>query len=128
PLPGRAGPAVLFLLLYAKSGLRWLVRKSGWLRLLPRRLQQMESLPPEVSWHHLTASLPERTAAAGPARATVGLVAGCVQRVFFPAVNEATVRVLAAEGCEVRVPAGQGRCGAPSMHSRRREESHRVAS
>ena len=127
PHPGRLRASVLFLLLYAKSGLRWLVRKSGLLKLLPRRLQQMEALTPEVSWHHLTATLPERTPAAGPARAKVGLVAGCVQRVFFPGVNEATVRVLAAEGCEVRVPSAQGCCGALSMHSGREEESKRMA-
>jgi glycolate oxidase iron-sulfur subunit len=127
PYPGRLRASVFFLLLYAKSGLRWLVRKSGLLKLLPRRLQQMESLTPEVTWHHLTATLPERTAAVGPARARVGLLAGCVQRVFFPSVNEATVRVLAAEGCEVRVPAGQGCCGALSMHSGREEESKRMA-
>jgi glycolate oxidase len=30
----------------------------------------------------------------------------CVQRVFFPNVNAATIRVLAAEGCEVVVPQG----------------------
>jgi glycolate oxidase iron-sulfur subunit len=127
PHPGRLRTAVLFLLLYAKSGLRWLVRRSGLLKLFSRRLQQLESLTPEVTWHHLTATLPERTAAAGPARARVGLVAGCVQRVFFPGVNEATVRVLAAEGCEVRVPGGQGCCGALSMHSGRDVESKRMA-
>ena len=64
----------------------------------------------------LTRALPERVAA-GPRRARVGVVAGCVQRVFFPGVNDATLRVLAAEGCEVLVPRGQGCCGALSMHS-----------
>jgi glycolate oxidase iron-sulfur subunit len=57
----------------------------------------------------------------------VGVVAGCVQRVFFPGVNDATLRVLAAEGCEVLVPRGQGCCGALSMHSGRDEESLRYA-
>ena len=33
---------------------------------------------------------------------------GCVQRVFFGHVNEATVRVLAAEGCEVLAPRRSG--------------------
>jgi glycolate oxidase iron-sulfur subunit len=53
----------------------------------------------------------------------VGLVAGCVQRVFFPNVNAATLRVLSAEGCEVDVPEGQGCCGALSLHSGREEEA-----
>jgi glycolate oxidase iron-sulfur subunit len=47
--------------------------------------------------------------------------------VFFPGVNDATVRVLAAEGCEVLVPPGQGCCGALSMHSGRDEESLQYA-
>ncbi len=51
---------------------------------------------------------------------------GCVQRVFFPEVNAATVRVLAAEGAEVFVPA-QGCCGALSLHAGRGEEARRMA-
>ena len=123
PYPRRLRLVGALLLLYARSGLRWLVRKSGLLRLLPANLRQMEALTPELGWGELTRALPERVPAAGPARARVGVVAGCVQRVFFPGVNEATLRVLAAEGCEVLVPPGQGCCGALSMHSGRDEES-----
>ena len=39
-----------------------------------------------------------------------------MQGTFFPDVNAATVRVLAAEGCEVVVPRRQGCCGALSAH------------
>jgi glycolate oxidase iron-sulfur subunit len=127
PRPGRLRVVGALLLLYARSGLQWLVRKSGLLRLLPANLQQMEALTPEVGFKDLTRRLPERVPAAGPARARVGVVAGCVQRVFFPGVNDATIRVLAAEGCEVLVPSGQGCCGALSMHSGRDEESLRYA-
>ena len=123
PYPRRLRLVGALLLLYARSGLRWLVRKSGLLRLLPANLRQMEALTPELGWGELTRALPERVPAAGPARARVGVVAGCVQRVFFSGVNEATLRVLAAEGCEVLVPPGQGCCGALSMHSGRDEES-----
>ena len=123
PRPGRLRVVGAFLLLYARTGLQWLVRRSGLIRLLPSNLQQMEALTPEIGWSDLTRQLPERTPPAGPARARVGVVAGCVQRVFFPGVNDATVRVLAAEGCEVLVPRGQGCCGALSMHSGRDEES-----
>ncbi|HTS83011.1 MAG TPA: heterodisulfide reductase-related iron-sulfur binding cluster [Myxococcaceae bacterium] len=127
PHPWRLRVAGALLLLYARSGLRWLVRKSGILRLLPLRLRQMEALTPELSWAELTRGLPERVPAVGPVRARVGVVAGCVQRVFFPGVNDATLRVLAAEGCEVLVPPGQGCCGALSMHSGREEESLHLA-
>jgi len=67
--------------------------------------------------------LPERVAARGPRRAVVGMLTGCVQSVFFPQVNAATARVLAAEGCDVIIPRGQGCCGALSLHSGRPEEA-----
>jgi len=51
------------------------------------------------------------------------MLTGCVQRVFFPDVNAATARVLAAEGCDVIVPRGQGCCGALSLHGGRRDEA-----
>ncbi len=71
--------------------------------------------------------LPERTAAQGASRARVGLVAGCVQRVMFPQVNAATVRVLSAEGCDVIVPAKAGCCGALSLHTGRSREAKAFA-
>jgi glycolate oxidase iron-sulfur subunit len=52
---------------------------------------------------------------------------GCVQGEFFPQVNAATARVLAAEGCDVIVPATQGCCGALSVHNGREPEAQRYA-
>ncbi len=52
---------------------------------------------------------------------------GCVQRVFFSHVNDATVRVLSAEGCEVLAPAQQGCCGALALHSGRDDEARGFA-
>jgi glycolate oxidase iron-sulfur subunit len=67
--------------------------------------------------------LPARIPARGERRAVVGMLTGCVQRVLFPQVNAATVRVLAAEGCDVIVPGEQGCCGALSLHGGRRAEA-----
>ena len=47
--------------------------------------------------------------------------------VFFPQVNIATARVLAAEGCEVVIPRGQGCGGVLSLHSGRASEAAGVA-
>jgi glycolate oxidase iron-sulfur subunit len=47
----------------------------------------------------------------------VGMLLGCVQRVYFGPVNAATAQVLAAEGCEVVIPAEQGCCGALMTHA-----------
>ena len=105
---------------YQASRLGSLLSRSGLLSRLPEPLQAMESLAPKLG--KLT-PLPERTPAVGPRRRTVGLLTGCVQGTFFPDVNAATVRVLAAEGCEVVVPKRQGCCGALSAHGGREEQA-----
>jgi glycolate oxidase iron-sulfur subunit len=64
-----------------------------------------------------------RVPARGPRRAVVGMLTGCVQQVLFPQVNDATARVLAADGCDVVIPAEQRCCGALSLHSGRRAEA-----
>jgi glycolate dehydrogenase iron-sulfur subunit len=122
PHPKRLAWLAAPLRVYAGTGLQALVRRSGILSLLPRRIGQLDALAPPVRGGAEGRELPVRTPAAGPVRARVALVAGCVQRVFFPEVNAATVRTLAAEGCEVSIPAGQGCCGALSMHAGREEE------
>jgi glycolate oxidase iron-sulfur subunit len=126
PRPGRLRVMVPLLWLYQRSGLQWLVRRSRVLRFFPH-LAQLDALLPRVRLGAAMARLPERTPAAGAQRLRVALVEGCVQRVFFPDVNAATVRVLAAEGCEVVVPPGQGCCGALSAHAGRADEARRMA-
>jgi glycolate dehydrogenase iron-sulfur subunit len=127
PHPSRLRVAAFLQLLYVKSGLRWLLRALRIPSLLPARLAQLEKLMPEVSARALRARLPEVVPARGERRARVALLAGCVQRVYFPEVNAATLRVLAAEGCEVVVPRGQGCCGALSLHAGRDGEARELA-
>ena len=125
PYPKRLRLAALPLGLYAKSGLQALVRRSGLLRFLPARLAQLEALsPPLARERRLEAFYPAKTETA---RKRVAMVAGCVQRVFFPNVNDATINVLTAEGCDVLVPASQGCCGALSLHGGRAAEAKKFA-
>jgi len=126
PYPARLRAVAVLAGLYEKSGLRRLVQKSGALGLLPQRLAALESLLPAAA---PADRLPERVAPAGGGapRARVALVTGCVQSVFFPGINAATARVLAAEGCEVVVPPDQGCCGALSIHAGRETESFAFA-
>ena len=123
PYPRRLRVMAAVLLVYVLTGMRWVVRASGILKLVPRRLAELDAMDPPVALRNVTSRLPEVVLAQGDRRARVALVAGCVQRVFFPGVNDATLRVLSAEGCEVHVPRGQGCCGALSMHAGREEES-----
>ncbi len=96
-------------------------------RLLPRRLQALLALAPPVTWRGLMTGVATRTEAKGIRRLTVGFLMGCVQRVSFGHVNQATARVLAAEGCEVVAPADQGCCGALSRHAGRLDEARALA-
>ncbi len=82
-----------------------------------RRLAAMMRVTPDVQLSAVWRRLPERTPARGASRGTVGLLQGCVARVFFARTNEATVRVLSAEGFDVVVPRSAGCCGALFMHS-----------
>ena len=127
PYPSRLRALAYPLFFYAKSGLQALLRSSGLLRLVPPRLRALENLAPPLSLEDLRAELPAYTQARGVRRGAVALVAGCVQRVFFPNVNAATIRVLAAEGYDVIVPAEQGCCGALSLHVGREDEAERFA-
>jgi len=102
------------LLVYQRSGLRKLLRRTGALKLLPQRLRTLEALLPKLPAREAIA---EVTPAQGHKRLRVGLLLGCVQREFFPRVNAATVRVLAAEGCEVVAPGDQPCCGALLVHA-----------
>ncbi|MEW6638024.1 MAG: heterodisulfide reductase-related iron-sulfur binding cluster, partial [Actinomycetota bacterium] len=96
------------------------LRRVGVMQRMPARLRAMEGLLPDVPEEE---QIPEFTPPVGQRRRRVGILLGCVQRVFFSRVNAATVRVLAAEGCEVVAPKGQGCCGALSTHAGREKES-----
>jgi glycolate oxidase iron-sulfur subunit len=122
PYARRLRVLALPMLIYQRSGLQKLVRASGLLRLLPKRLAAMEALLPRVPGS-LFRRLPQQVAAASGPRRRVGMLSGCVQQVFFQHVNEATARVLAAEGCEVVVPSSQACCGALMVHSGLEEQA-----
>src|SRR5260221_353542 len=83
----------------------------------------MEAVMPPVRLGSLLSRSATFTRAKGRRRRRVGLLLGCVQRVFFNEVNAATIRVLAAEGCDVVIPKEQGCCGALSVHTGREEEA-----
>jgi glycolate oxidase iron-sulfur subunit len=122
--PARLRALLLPLRWYQKAGLEALVRRMGIPKLLPARLRAMEALLPQVPAQE---TLPELIPAQGERRHRVGLLLGCVQRVLFPQVNAATARVLAAEGCEVVVPAAQPCCGALSVHAGEEDQAVQFA-
>jgi glycolate oxidase iron-sulfur subunit len=125
PHPGRLRALSWPLGLYQKLGIQRVLQSTGLLALLPKRLQAMERLLPPITFGG--ADLPARIAAQGTPRKRVALLLGCVQRVFFGSVNEATARVLAAEGCEVIVPQTQACCGALAEHAGEEQDAMAAA-
>ena len=126
PHPNRLRAMTGPLALYQRTGLQRMVRSLGLTKLLPGRVAAMERLLPPIPSND-TRELPERIAATGDTRRRVGLLLGCVQRVFFPHVNTATARVLAAEGCEVVAPSAQPCCGALLVHAGEEEQALKFA-
>ena len=127
PYPRRLRLATALGLLYQRLGIRYALRRSRLLDRLPARVRALDTLLPPVRLSALFARTPKFVPARTERRLRVALLAGCAQRVFFGHVNAATARVLAAEGCDVLIPAGQPCCGALSLHAGLDEDAARRA-
>ncbi|MCC6176029.1 MAG: (Fe-S)-binding protein [Chloroflexi bacterium] len=112
---------------YQKLGIQTVVRKSGVLGLLPERLQALEQMLPTTQGGVTKPALPEVVRARGTRRFRVGFIAGCVMQEFLGETNQASVRVLARNGCDVYTPRGQGCCGALHVHIGERETARQLA-
>lgn len=87
----------------------------------------MESILPEITLNSFNNNYPDVIPAQGEKRYRVGVILGCVQQLFFSSVNEATVRVLTANGCEVVIPKSQGCCAALPAHQGQEEQAQTLA-
>jgi glycolate oxidase iron-sulfur subunit len=133
PLGERIFRRLLFWLLPYPSRLRLFAKPLAFanrlrehprlLSMLPLKVRNLITLAPDARNARGSGPVAERTPAEGGARLRVGLVTGCVQQVFFGHVNDATVRVLAAEGCDISAPRSQGCCGALALHSGRDDDA-----
>ena len=113
------------LWIYQSTGLQSLVRATGILKLLG--LSEIEQLTPTAERPTFFSKIGQVFPAEGAQRKKVALLAGCMQNVFFARLNEATIRVLQKNGCEVHVPAEQTCCGALHAHSGFRDEARALA-
>ena len=112
-LPSRPVTSLVFagLKLYQRSGLQTMVRGTGMLdavNALPTpfqgKLKLPETLMPQAGGDLLPIPMPEVTPALGQKRYRVGFISGCIMDQIFRDINEATIRVLSANGCEVITP------------------------
>jgi glycolate oxidase iron-sulfur subunit len=114
------------LYLYQATGLQKLVRASGVLKLFGK-LGRVERLAPAAQLPSFFRHYGKVFPAEGERRYRVAFLGGCIANVTFARLNEATVRVLTKNGCEVSIPAGQTCCGALHVHSGLRNEARKLA-
>jgi glycolate oxidase iron-sulfur subunit len=105
------------LRLYQKSGLDWLLKRTGLLRVLSKRLDQIQFLAPRISLHSSKTRLDREYKALENPSYRVGFLTGCVMDLAFADVNVDTVELLAHHGCEVVFPRTQVCCGSLQAHN-----------
>jgi glycolate oxidase iron-sulfur subunit len=103
--------------LYQQLGLQGLVRGSGVLKLLPKRLQELEAITPDIQPKFSAELIAPVTPAVGRKKYRVAMLIGCAQDLIFSNINRDTVEVLARNGCEVVTPPRQLCCGSLHAHN-----------
>lgn len=135
-LPSRTMLSIVFggLKIYQRSGLQTLVRNTGLLNFvdnLPTPFQGKLKVPEELMTNVKGTIIPnplaEVTPAIGIKRYRVGVISGCIMDQVFHDINEATIRILSANGCEVITPREQGCCGAMHVHGGEAERGRALA-
>jgi glycolate oxidase iron-sulfur subunit len=113
------------LWLYQRSGIRWLARHLGILRLL--RLADAEALLPQVAARFVVPHDETHPSLGGEASASATFFAGCVMSTALADIDRATLRVLQRAGFSVCDPAAQECCGALHAHSGELERAKQLA-
>lgn len=113
--------------LWQDTGLQGLVRNSGVLNLLPKRLRELEAMTPEVEAEFSADLIAPVTPARDEKRYRVAMLTGCAQDLTFASVNRDTVEVLAHNGCEVITPPMQNCCGSLHAHNGEWELAQQLA-
>jgi glycolate oxidase iron-sulfur subunit len=126
PSPAALQVAGAALYLYQISGVQRIARATGALKLFGN-LASLEALSPRAEIPFFSSKIGKTFPAIGKRRYRVAFLAGCIANVAFARLNEATVRVLQRNGCEVVVPGGQTCCGALHLHSGLREQAQALA-
>lgn len=112
------------LWLYEALGLKSLVRALG---LLPKSVAAAEELSPPIERPFFYESYGKTFPAHGERKYRVAFLGGCIANISFARLNDATVRVLQKNGCEVVVPDAQNCCGALQVHAGMRDEGRILA-
>jgi glycolate oxidase iron-sulfur subunit len=125
PYPNRIAGLARLTRFFQTSGLESLARRTGIARAFG--MEDRLALLPRIDNKFFDSQIGQTFAARGKKRARVAFFAGCIARVTFTALNDATIRVLQANGCEVVVPKDQVCCGALAAHAGMRDVARDLA-
>jgi glycolate oxidase iron-sulfur subunit len=118
PKPGMLSIITKALRFQQRSGLRAFATRMGLMKLLPRRLRELEAMQPEIKEPAFLENAPDIFPADGGApKLRVAFFAGCVMDQFMGGIHRATIKVLQAHGVEVLSVHGQVCCGALMVHA-----------
>jgi glycolate oxidase iron-sulfur subunit len=126
PSPMLLTAAGAMLYMYQVSGLQKVLRLAGVMKLLGP-LGDREALAPSAQIPFFFRQIGQTFPAEGERKYRVAMMAGCIANISFARLNEATVRVLQKNGCEVVIPAGQTCCGALHVHAGIRDQARALA-
>ena len=108
-------------------GLQAVFRRWRLVRLLPKRLQELEAMTPDIPRRYSHQLIAEVTPAKGARRHVVAMLTGCAQDLIYSGVNRDTVEVLSRNGCEVFTPRNQHCCGSLHAHNGELELARELA-
>lgn len=118
-----------FIRLYQRLGIQWLIRSSGIMKLMPKRLQELEAMTPTIpkkfSSRMIRTTTPPKEGRS--ARYRVAFLTGCAQDLIFSQINRDCVEVLSWNGCEVYSPKHQYCCGSLHAHNGETELARQLA-
>lgn len=117
----------LVMRLYQQLGIHGFVRRSGVLKLFPKRLRELEAMTPQVQPKFSAELIAPVTPSRGETKYRVAMLVGCAQDLIFSDVNRDTVEVLARNGCEVVTPPEQHCCGSLHAHNGELELARELA-
>lgn len=115
------------LRVWQQMGFQTFIRKSGLLKLVPRRLRELESMTPTMEKEFTDQKVPAVMKPVGATRFRVALLSGCAQDLIFSSVNRDTAEVLQRNGCEVVTPRSQSCCGSLHAHNGELEAARELA-
>ncbi|MFQ5762624.1 MAG: (Fe-S)-binding protein, partial [Candidatus Bathyarchaeia archaeon] len=116
PHPRRLDLAMLGAKLYQQS-LQNVFHRFNAARRLPGLIQAADAMLPQMPPRFFKPPQSGIVKAVGKPKLRVGFFSGCIMRSMFADVNNAAVRVLAVNHCDVVIPGTQTCCGAVHMHN-----------